>query len=178
MPISWAIARVSLSSSADRSHVATWHPASTSCSTSWRPIPLAPPVTTAIFPSKSCMARIMAQHPPPSPCRTGPPRQSTFVTKFCDPFHENLVANVDGTTREAAGRVRQSGDDPRHPRRLRCRAAPQAVVSGRDRGDRAWSSKTGRATTAATSCAGTSKRSRCASAAATCATSVGSPADS
>ncbi len=47
--------RVSAISSTDMSHMATWHPSAASCTTSSRPIPLAPPVTTAIFPSKLCI---------------------------------------------------------------------------------------------------------------------------
>ena len=43
---------VSSISSTDRSHSATWQPSAASCRTSSRPIPLAPPVTTATLPVK------------------------------------------------------------------------------------------------------------------------------
>src|SRR5207253_2682978 len=41
--------------SADRSHMATWQPAALSCSASARPIPVPPPVMTAILSRKSFM---------------------------------------------------------------------------------------------------------------------------
>lgn len=44
---------VSAMFSAETSHMATLQPSATSCRTSSRPMPVPPPVTTAIFPAKS-----------------------------------------------------------------------------------------------------------------------------
>ena len=129
--VSSASARVSLSSSADRSQVATWHPASTSCSTNCRPIPLAPPVTTAIFPSKLCMPPILAQ-----PSRRTPTHVCVRIS--ADRSAEILTQTVNWAPRSGVGRmaglvgarVRQSGD-ARHPRRVRGRATAPAVLPGR-----------------------------------------------
>ena len=54
-----ASSRASAMLSADTSHVATWHPAAASCRTSSRPMPVPPPVTTAMRPSNRSMPRPM-----------------------------------------------------------------------------------------------------------------------
>src|SRR5215470_13547084 len=65
---------VSAIASADTSHIATLQPSATSCRASSRPMPVPPPVMTAILPAKSCMLFLLVVILSGAKDLTAPPR--------------------------------------------------------------------------------------------------------